>query len=86
VGLAGKETGSGLSNNLYTLTECWGLVSIMCGLNTVARCSEKTLGFSTSSVILELSGRRSGGVGLMCLRIFFVAFQSEPFVGFRFEM
>jgi len=84
--LAGIETGSGLPKNSNTLAECWGLVCIIFGLKTEARCSAKTLDFSTSSVILELSGRRIGGVGLMCLRIFLVAFQSEPFVGFRLVM
>jgi len=66
VGLAGIETGSGLSTNLCTLEECWGFVCIMFGLNTVARYSAKTLEFSTLSVILELWKRRRGGVGSMC--------------------
>ena len=55
MGLADRETGSELSKNSNTLAEFWGLGCIMFGLKTVARCSAKTLDFSTSSVILELS-------------------------------
>lgn len=86
VNLAGKETGNGLSKNIIHR-----IIMVLIGLDVMRfeNCEEvigKTLTCSLSSVILELLGRRNRGAGSEWLNICFMAFQSEPFVVFKFKM
>jgi len=70
---------NGLSKNSYNLVECWGLVWIKFGLNT-------KVGLFNVISDFRVIGATEWRSGFVCLWIFLVAFQSEPFVGLRLEM